>query len=306
MAQVLVDNYDHIIFDLDGVLYLGDQAIPEAAAAVRQVRDSGRTCAFATNNASKTGAAVAAKLTKLGIEAEASEVVTAADVGVELLKKHCQPGASVFVVGSDMLRQLTREAGYHVVGTDTDLNSVAAVIQGFSPDISWRDLAYAAHAIGKGATWVGTNSDAAIPLPEGPAPGNGALIGAISAATGQQPPTAGKPGPAMFIAASQGHEPSRTLMVGDRLGTDMVGANQLGIHTLNVLSGVTGEAELQAALLESRPMFIGRNVAALHNPPVPLNLEAQPADCGHNATDQDLTALAERVRRAWQRPPEAQ
>lgn len=299
MAAALVESYDHIIFDLDGVLYLGDEAIPEAAAAVAAVRDAGRSCAFATNNASKTSSAVAAKLTRLGIYAEPDEVVTAAEVGVQLLAEHTMPGARVLVVGSDMLRQLVADAGYCVVSQDHTPGTIDAVIQGFSPDITWHDLACAAHAISAGAAWVGTNADAAIPLPDGPAPGNGALIGAISAATGKQPPTAGKPGPAMFLAASRGHRPERTLMVGDRLGTDMLGANQLGIHTLNVLSGVTGEPELRQVPAAARPRFIGRNVSALHQPPIHLRAGDDTADQAKMGPDQDLHALASRVRDAW-------
>lgn len=303
MTAALIDHYDHVIFDLDGVLYLGDQAIPGAARAVAMLRDSGRSCAFATNNASKNRAAVAAKLTGLGITAEATEVVTAADVGLDLLIQQSPPPARVFVVGSDMLRALVEEANYQLADLTTEPADVDAVFQGFSPDITWHQLAHAAQAIQAGATWIGTNNDAAIPLPDGPAPGNGALIGAISAATGQYPPTAGKPGGAMFQAASRSNDPHRVLMVGDRLGTDILGANQLGIDTLNVLSGVTGEAELAAATLHERPMFIGRDVAAIHLPPTALGAsldDNKPLDADDVASgDPGLAALADRVRHVW-------
>lgn len=303
MTAALIDNYDHVIFDLDGVLYLGEQAIPTAAQAVAALRASGRSCAFATNNASKSRAAVADKLTNLGISADASEVVTAADVGLDLLSQHVQPPACVYVVGSDMLRTLVAEADYRLADLTTPLAEIDAVFQGFSPDISWRHLAHAAQAINAGATWVGTNGDQAIPLPDGPAPGNGALIGAISAATGQHPPTAGKPARAMFEAASRHCQPNRTLMVGDRLGTDILGANQLGIHTLNVLSGVTGEVELAAAPPEQRPMYIGRDVGALHLPPAALRASYDTKDSQDKSADfgrdQGLTDLVGRIQQAW-------
>lgn len=259
----LIDTYDGVLFDLDGVLYAGQEAVPCAPEALAELKQRGIVCAFVTNNAARSAEEVAKHLRELGITAETHQVYGSAPAGVRLMSRHVPPPAKVLVTGSDSLRRLCAEAGYTVVESADD--APQAVIQGIEPTLTWSDLAEAAYAINRGARWFATNLDTSVPRDRGLAPGNGALVEAVSFATGTRPQAAGKPEPEMFLQAAEALSLTRPLMVGDRLDTDILGGNRAGFATALVLTGATTEPEARAAEGPMRPDWILNSLADLFN-----------------------------------------
>ncbi len=254
MTAALIESHDGVLFDLDGVLYAGAGAVPGAVEAVTELKRRGVACAFVTNNASRSAAAVAEHLSELGIPAREEEVYGSAPAGVRLLAAHVPAGAAVLVTGSGYLRGLVEQAGFAVV--ESAAEEPAAVIQGFDPRLGWEDLAQASYAINNGAAWFATNLDLSIPRGEGIAPGNGALAAAITYATGKRPQAAGKPEPVLFQQAAETLGLSRPLVVGDRLDTDILGGNRAGFSSALVLTGIDSEATAAEASAEQRPGWI--------------------------------------------------
>ena len=270
-AEPLCTAYDAALLDLDGVVYRGPDPVPGAAAAVAAARAAGMRMAFVTNNASRTPAAVAAHLGAVGVEARADEVVTAAQAAATLLGTLVPAGSRVLVTGGEGLRAAVTEAGFEPVPTADD--GPAAVVQGYAPGLAYADLAEAALAVRAGAVWVASNLDATIPTARGLLPGNGALVALVAHATGRRPDAAaGKPERALHDEAVRRTGAVRPLVVGDRLDTDVEGANRAGCDSLLVLTGVTTEADLLAAPPERRPTYLGLDLGAL--------LVAHPAEGG--------------------------
>jgi HAD superfamily hydrolase (TIGR01450 family) len=258
----LVAGYDLVIFDLDGVLYLGDQVIPGAVEATGTLRERGVPMAYATNNASRLAADVAALLTSIGIPAEADEVITSSRASAHLLAQRLPAGAPVLVVGAPALVEEVRAAGLRPVERAED--HPAVVVQGYGPDVGWRVLAEATVAIRAGASWVATNADRTLPSPRGALPGNGSLIAVLATALGRQPDTVvGKPDPGLFALAARERGAKRPLVVGDRLDTDIEAANRAGMDSLLVLTGVSQADDVAAALDERRPTYVAKDLSGL-------------------------------------------
>jgi HAD superfamily hydrolase (TIGR01450 family) len=258
----LVDRYDLVIFDLDGVIYLIDKPIPGAAEAVERLRSAGTAVAFATNNASRRAADVAGLLSGMGVRAAADEVLTSAGAAAALLAERLPAGAPVLVVGAEALRAEVRAQGLTPVDRLED--SPSAVVQGYGPDVGWKILAEAALAVRAGATWVATNTDRTLPSPRGPLPGNGSLVAVLRTALDREPDiVVGKPEPALFTTAASLTKAQRPIAVGDRLDTDIEGAVGAGMDALLVLTGVSGPAELLAAPVQRRPAYVAEDVSGL-------------------------------------------
>jgi glycerol-1-phosphatase len=261
-VQRLIDGYDLVIIDLDGVVYLGSQPVPGAVDAINKLHAEGRRMAFATNNASRRPEEVARLLTSLGLSATTDEVLTSAQAAAGLLADRLAPGSPVLVVGADALRAEVTKAGLTPVPS-ADARP-AAVVQGYGPGVGWRDLAEATVAVRAGALWVATNADRTLPSPRGPLPGNGSLVAALATALDRQPDAiVGKPEPVLFQRAARRVGARRPLVVGDRLDTDIEGAHRAGMDSLLVLTGVTQPAELLTAPPAWRPTFLGRDLTAL-------------------------------------------
>jgi len=142
-----------------------------------------------------------------------------------------------------------------------------AVVQGYGPDVGWAMLAEACVAVRAGARWVATNTDATMPSPRGPVPGNGALVAALATALGRGPDVVvGKPAPGLLEAAARRRDARRALVVGDRLDTDVEGAVRAGMDSLLVLTGVTTPADLLAAPAHRRPTHVAANLGGLSEP----------------------------------------
>jgi HAD superfamily hydrolase (TIGR01457 family) len=253
VARVL-GTFETLLLDLDGVIYEGNRAIVDAVESISELRAKGIQIGYVTNNASRTSEAIAEQLRAFGLELKAEDVITSAQAGAGLLKQIVPAGSKVLVVGGEGLRSNVSLAGFHVVESSKDLP--AAVIQGFDPSVGWKHLAEASYAIQNGAKWVATNQDWTIPREEGLAPGNGTLVSAVHTAVGQLPVVAGKPEKAIFETALSHFGSSSAVYVGDRLDTDVLGANRAGIGSALVMTGVTTRKELLAAKDESRPTYI--------------------------------------------------
>lgn len=257
----IVERFDAVLFDLDGVLYVGAQAVPGAAEAVAAVRRAGCRVGFVTNNASRPPAAVARHLRTLGIEADSTDVVTSAQAAARLVCELVPPGSPVLVVGGDGLNQALEERGLVPVRSLDD--HPLAVVQGFAPEVGWRMLTEGTAAVRSGIPWVATNLDVTVPSGRGLAPGNGALVDVIATATGRRPvAVAGKPQIPLHLETVDRLGATSPVVVGDRLDTDIEGANRAGTPSLLVLTGVTTPRELLAATREQRPTWVAEDLAS--------------------------------------------
>lgn len=261
--MILASAYDAALFDLDGVIYLGPNAIPGVPEALEELS---RYCrlGYVTNNASRTPEAVAQHLRELGIRAEATDVVNSTMATLRMLKEHLPPGSRVLPVGSAALTQQLSDAGYEVVERCTA--RPAAVVQGYDPRLSWPQLEEGVLAIQAGARWFVTNPDPTRPSERGIVPGCGAQADAIRLCVSVEPQMAGKPCPPLLQETVERIGAQRPIFVGDRLDTDVLGANNVSMDSLFVFTGAHGKWDLAAAEPQYRPTAIGWNVSALLEP----------------------------------------
>jgi HAD superfamily hydrolase (TIGR01457 family) len=263
-APDLIEAYDTLLLDLDGVVYLGKHAIPSAPGALERARDRGARLAFVTNNASRTPGAIAQHLSSLSIPAAAEDVVTSAQAAARLIAEHVPPGSAVLVVGGMGLRMAVRAHGLRPV--TTALDAPVAVVQGIVDTLSYGLLAEGALAVRQGAWFVAANGDATMPTGRGELPGNGSMSRVIATATGIEPVYAGKPEAPLHRESIIRTDSRRPLIVGDRLDTDIEGATRAGVDGLLVLTGVTGPLDLLTAEPRHRPTHIAADLSGLHAP----------------------------------------
>ena len=256
--------YDVALLDLDGVVYLGGTAIPGAAQALRKASEAGMRQAYVTNNAFRTPAAIAALLTSFGVPAERQDVVTSAQAAARMLAERLPAGAPVLVIGGSGLRMAVRERG--LIPVTTAIDRPQAVVQGYAPDVSYSMLAEGGLAVAAGALFVASNGDLTLPSGRGRQPGNGSLMQVIATATGVRPLVAGKPEPPLHRESVLRTGAKRPLVVGDRLDTDIEGAQRVGADSLLVLTGVTSPAEAILAPPAQRPTYLAQDLAGLLAP----------------------------------------
>jgi HAD superfamily hydrolase (TIGR01450 family) len=217
-----------------------------------------------TNNAFRTPAAIAALLTSFGAPASPQDVVTSAQAAARLLAERLPAGAPVLVIGGSGLRMALRERGLRPVSTAAE--KPRAVVQGYSPDVSYSMLAEGGLAVRAGALFVASNADLTIPGRRGVAPGNGSLIQVVATATGVRPLVAGKPEPPLHRESVLRTGARHPLVVGDRLDTDIEAAHRVGADSLLVLTGVTGPVEAVLAPPSQRPTYLAEDLAGLLEP----------------------------------------
>lgn len=231
------------IFDMDGVIYRGDTLIPEVPAFLHVLDEAGVVWSMATNNATKTQRDYVEKLARMGIEAPESRIVTSAVATAAYLRQTYPVGTTVYVVGMDALQQAVFADGYFQPAERT----AQVVVSGADFDLRYEQLKIACLAIRGGADYVATNGDRTFPTEDGLIPGSGAVVAALVAATDIQPVVIGKPSPVMIDSclAIMGTTAAATLMIGDRLDTDILAGNNAGTPTLLVLTGVSTEADIE-------------------------------------------------------------
>jgi glycerol 3-phosphatase-2 len=287
----LLVAHDALLLDLDGVVYRGSAAVPHAVAALAAATAAGVHTAYVTNNAARTPDEVAEHLRRLGIDADPHDVVTSAQAGAREVAARVGAGSRVLAVGGAGVAEALRARGLVPVASADE--HPAAVMMGYGPDVSWRELAEASYAVGAGAVFVATNTDATIPTDRGIAPGNGTLVGAVRTATGRDPVVAGKPFAPLMLESVERIAAVRPLVVGDRLDTDIEGAHASGLPSLLVLTGVSGPAELLAAPPHQRPSYLAADLRGLASAPAALQLAAP------TEGDDGLGRLRAAARAAW-------
>ncbi len=250
-----------LILDMDGVLWEGDAALPGVADFFRFLRGREIRFIIATNNASLTPESYVIKLERMGVAAGVEEILTSAMATTEYLKRIAHPGERAYVIGEEGLIRAVESAGLMVA--DADALDARYVICGMDRNLTWNKLACATINLHHGARFIGTNSDITFPTERGIAHGNGAILEALSTASGIRPKVIGKPSPVMMqIAVKKLHLPkARVAAVGDRLETDILGAKNAGLKSILVLTGVTSRKDLKKSRI--RPTWVVEDLPAL-------------------------------------------
>ncbi|HXF56575.1 MAG TPA: HAD-IIA family hydrolase [Actinomycetota bacterium] len=275
----VVDRYDALLLDLDGVLHRGGQPVPGAAEALEELRRRGLPLAFLTNNSSRTPEEVAARLAGMGFRVRPDEVVTSAQVTAALLRREGAEGRTAFVLGERGLRQALRDAGLRIL--DGEPERADLVVVGWDRSATYDRLRRAALLVQRGARLVASNADAAYPAPDGLWPGAGALLAAITTTTGARATVVGKPAPPMFEAARERTGARRPLVVGDRLDSDVAGSAAMGWDSALLLTGVSRPADLLRA--PALPTYVAPGLSVLLD-------DVPPARC-RPAVPDDVPAL---------------
>jgi 4-nitrophenyl phosphatase len=227
-----------LIIDMDGVLWRSNQPIGDLPSIFADIEDLGLKVILATNNATKSIQQFLLKLESFGVTLEPWQVINSAQATAQYLKQHHPGGGPVYIVGEPGLVETLEDYGFNF-SKENPLAVVVALDQG----INYEKLRISTLLIRSGVPFIGTNPDRTFPTPEGQIPGAGSILATIETATDIQPLVIGKPNPAMYQFALErlGTNPTETLVVGDRLETDIAGAQRLGSPCALVLSGVSDE-----------------------------------------------------------------
>ncbi|MCL4271204.1 MAG: HAD-IIA family hydrolase [Anaerolineales bacterium] len=244
---MLPSNIKALILDMDGVIWKGDAPIGDLPATFKRIRERGLKFVFATNNGTKTPEDYQQKLADLGVNVEAGQVITSA-LGIAFLLAQKYPrGTKIFMIGEDGIRVALEEKGFDVLSTER-ATEAQAVVMGIDRGINFQKVVEATLLVRAGIPFYTTNTDRTFPTPRGEIPGSGSWLSVITSATGVQPTVAGKPFPYLMELALErlGTSKEETLVVGDRLETDIAAGQAVGCPTAFVLSGVSTRAEAEA------------------------------------------------------------
>ncbi len=259
-GDVDLARIEAVLFDMDGVLYVGNRPLPGVQELFDALAASGRRCLCVTNNASLTPELFSDKLARMGVRVPPSQILGSADATAAWLADQVQnqgaPNGRVFVMGMDSLRSALAAQGLELT---TDPFDATWMVSGANFNLTYNDLADASLAVRNGARFVGTNPDLTFPSERGQIPGTGAVLALLQAATGVAPVVIGKPNAPMFELAMRRLRatPATTMMVGDRYDTDIAGAAALGMTTVGVLTGISSEAEFLAQAVPPRLVLPG-------------------------------------------------
>jgi 4-nitrophenyl phosphatase len=239
--NTLLGKIRAVVCDMDGVLWRGQMPMPGLAEFFVFLREHDIRFVLATNNATRTAAQYAEQLAGFGVHVSEAEILPSCDVVADYLTTIAPPGTHVFVVGEEALSDCIRARGF-VVGDD----EAQIVVAGLDRQATYGKLAHAAVLIRHGAKFIGSNPDKTWPGETEVMPGAGAILAFLEGSTGIKPFIVAKPEPVMFqqALARMGSRPEETVMVGDRLETDIEGGKRAGLRTIMVLSGISTEADI--------------------------------------------------------------
>lgn len=249
-----------LLIDGDGVLWRGDRALPGLHRFYDVLRSRSIRWALLTNNNTKTVGQYLAKLAGLGIESDSSQIFSSSTATASYLVKKYGPATPIYAVGMSGVIDTLLDAGFKVsTGEKMPDHAVTAVVAGMDRHFTYAKAEVAARLILGGAEFVATNTDGTYPTPDGLSPGTGWVIGALQGATGVTPKVIGKPEAAIFTTALEalGADKATTAMIGDRLGTDILGAQRVGIPTIGVLTGVTTREEMVSSHIQPDVVYEG-------------------------------------------------
>jgi HAD superfamily hydrolase (TIGR01450 family) len=258
---VRLTRYDHVLLDLDGCVWVGDEALPGAPEALAALREAGKSIVFLTNDVRHAPEAFVRKLWRLGMQASLDEVLSVGAALQFALAARNRQGAA-YVIGSQALIDHVADAGLRVVNGTRFATRADVVVVGGHDALVFEELKLATQAVLRGADLIGTSRDATFPMPDGPWPATGAVLAAVEAATGRRASTiVGKPELPMYEAARDRLGPGRILAVGDRLDVDVAGARRAGMDSALVLTGAARREDVEAA--EERPTLVADSLGAL-------------------------------------------
>lgn len=243
-----LDSVRGFIIDMDGVLYRGSQAIPEARPLLETLNELGIPFMMATNNSTQTPADYVEKLRGMGIPIREDQVFTSALATGDYLRATYPRGTKAYVIGMSALREAVFGDGYF----EEAVVEAEVVISGANFELVYESLRVACLAIRRGADYVATNGDTTFPTPEGLVPGAGAIVAALVVSGGKEPVVVGKPSPVMIerSLSQLGTEPGQTVMLGDRLDTDILAGERAGIRTVLVTTGISTVADIEESGIE--------------------------------------------------------
>ena len=251
-----------LIIDMDGVIWKADAPIGDLAGTFRRIRERGLKFIFATNNSTRTSEQYVARLKEFGVEVEPWQVVTSSQGAAHAMAQKFPPGTRVFMIGEDGIEMALKEKGFEVLPVD-DAPRAEAVVMGIDRDINFEKLSEATLLVRRGIPFYATNPDKTFPTPRGEIPGAGAWYSIVVTATDVQPIVAGKPFPFLMELSLEKLDTrnEETLVIGDRLETDIAAGQAVGCPTALVLSGVSRREE--AELWRPRIDFIAEDLATL-------------------------------------------
>jgi 4-nitrophenyl phosphatase len=259
---MIPSNIKALILDMDGVIWKADAPIGDLSAIFKRIRERGLKFVFATNNGTKTPEDYQKKLRELGVEVDAAQVVTSA-LGIAFLMAQKHPrGTKIFMIGEDGIRTALEGQGFEIVSVE-NAPEAEAVVMGIDRGVNFQKMMEATLLVRAGRPFYTTNTDRTFPTPRGEIPGSGAWLSVVTTATGIQPIVAGKPFPYLMELSLErlGTSREETLVVGDRLETDIAAGQAVGCPTAMVLSGVSSKAE--ADEWKPSPTLIANDLAAL-------------------------------------------
>jgi len=241
---MITDNIKALIIDMDGVVWKADAPIGDLAATFNRIRERGLKFVFATNNSTKTSEQYVARLKEFGVDAEPWQVITSSHAVAHAVAQKFPSGTKVFMIGEDGVRMALEERGYEILSVE-DAPLAEAVVMGIDRGINFDKVSEATLLVRRGIPFYTTNTDKTFPTPRGEIPGSGAWVSIIVTATDVQPIVAGKPFPFLMELSLEklGTKKEETLIVGDRLETDIAAGQGLGCPTALVLSGVSTKEE---------------------------------------------------------------
>lgn len=259
---MIPETIKSLIIDMDGVIWKADAPIGDLARTFNRVRERGLKFVFATNNSTRTSDQYTARLKEFGVEVEPWQIVTSSHAAAHAVTRKFPPGTRIFMIGEDGLRVAFEEKGFEILPVE-DASRAEAVVMGIDRNVTFQKLAEATLLVRRGVPFYATNPDKTFPTPRGEIPGAGAWYSIIVTASDVQPVVAGKPYPFLMELSLEklGTASRESLVVGDRLETDIAAGQAVGCPTALVLSGVSTLE--QADLWRPKIDFIARDLAEL-------------------------------------------
>jgi len=243
---MLPSRIKSLIIDMDGVIWKGDTPIGDLAGTFSRIRERGLKFVFATNNSTKTSEQYVARLKDFGVEVQPWQVVTSSQGAAHAVAQRFPRGTKVFMIGEDGIRMALEEKGFEILSVE-DAPQAQAVIMGIDRGINFDKVCEATLLVRRGIPFYATNTDKTFPTPRGQIPGAGAWVSVITTATNVEPIVAGKPFPFLIDLSLErlGTKKEETLVVGDRLETDIAAGQAVGCPTALVLSGVSTKEQAE-------------------------------------------------------------
>lgn len=261
--MALADEFDGLLVDLDGVVWIGRETVPGAAETLAELLADGMEIVFVTNNSVKQPAAYAARLRRAGIDVSDNRVLTGGAATARLVAERVGTGGTAFVIGAPGFKETVAAAGLELLDGEA-ARSADAVVVSAHREFDYAELLTATRALQAGASLFGTSRDPTLPMPDGAWPGTGATLAAVETASGKRAVTAGKPEPYLFDQArALIPTASRVAIVGDRIASDIEGGRRAGLRTVLVLTGACTRAEAEAAatppdhVIDDLPALLG-------------------------------------------------